>query len=182
MKSQARTLALAWLGGDRRALGSTYRAVLRTAARDADAGVYEAFITAAQKATDVNTREDVYEALGHVRDPALLRRAFDDAMSGKADLRESEHVFYSAGEEPAASEALLEFVRRHYADLNKRLPEQAVEQMPRWHTELCTPAARDAVKATYQASRVRGIQRNLAQTVELIDICIRNRAMQTAAH
>jgi nucleotide-binding universal stress UspA family protein len=181
LKSQARALALAWLSGDRRELGSTYRAALLTAARDADAAVYDAFIGAVQKATDVGTREDIYSALGHVRDPQLLQRAFRYALVDSADAREAEEVFHSAGEEPANAEALLAFVRQHAAEFGKRLPDHSIERMPRWHQELCTPAARDAVKATYAASRVRGIQRNLAQAVETIDVCIRNRAMQAAA-
>jgi hypothetical protein len=52
--------------------------------------------------------------------------------------------------------------------------------MPRWHTRLCTASGRDAVQALYAPSKARGIQRNLAQTMETVEICVRNRSAQTA--
>jgi alanyl aminopeptidase len=182
LKSQARSLALAWLGGERRSLGSAYRAVLLTAARDADPAVVDAFIAAARQANDGATRTDIYTALGHVRDPQLRRRAFEHALMEAADLRESEDAFQSAGEEPASADALLAFVREHHAEFVARLPEESVARMPRWHGDLCSAAGHDAVQSLYGSSTVRGIQRNLAQTVETIAVCVRNRAFQAAEH
>jgi alanyl aminopeptidase len=180
LKSQARTLALQWLGGDHRPLGPGFRAVLRAAARDADASVVDAYIAAARKADDGATRTDIYTALGHVRDAALRQRVFEHALMEARDPRESQDLFQSAGEEPASADALLAFARERYAAFNARLPEDAVARMPRWQTRLCTASGRDALQALYAPSKARGIQRNLAQTMETVEICVRNRSAQTA--
>jgi alanyl aminopeptidase len=180
LRSQARTLAIAWLGGDRARIGAAYRAVLNTAARFADAPTLAAFLDTAGKSADPATRTEIYRALGHVRDAALRRRAFDYALTQASDPREGREVFAIASQEPDSADALLAFVRERFSTFAARLPEQSLIEMPRWHQSLCSPDARGAVQALYASSKLPGTQQNLQQTLETIDICVRGRALQSA--
>jgi alanyl aminopeptidase len=181
LQAQARTLALAWLAGDRARMGAGYRAILETAAQDGDAPLFDAVVAALAQARDSSTRIDIDIALGRFRSPAQLQRALELGLAEGQDLREAREIYDSAADEPANAPALLRFVGRRMDDLVKAMPEDAVARMPRWHTQLCTPQDRAAVQALYEArlAKVAGGARNLAQALEHIDICIANRAMQS---
>ncbi len=180
LRAEARTLALAWLGGDRARIGAVYQALLRTAAQDGDAQLFDAFVAALRQAGDSATRIDIDVALGHFHAPALLLRAFELALAGGQDLREAREIYNGASEEPENAPALLRFVSQQYDALVGGLSEDAAARMPRWHAQLCTPEDRTALQALYQErlERIAGGPRNLAQALETVDICIANRKLQ----
>jgi alanyl aminopeptidase len=183
LRAQARTLALAWLAGDRGRMGAGYKAILETAAQDGDAPLFDAFVAALGQARDSSTRIDIDIALGHFRAPALLQRAFELALADGQDLREAREIYDAAGGDPLNAPALLRFAGLRLDDMARAMPEDTLARMPRWHTKLCTPQDRAAVQALYaqRLARVAGGPRNLAQALEQIDICIANRDMQAAA-
>jgi alanyl aminopeptidase len=183
LRSQARTLALAWLGGDRARIGAVYKSLLETAAQDGDAALFNAFVAALGQARDSATRIDIDVALGHFHDPALLQRAFELALADGQDQREAREIYEAAGEDPGNAPALLRFVAQRHDDIARGMSDDAVARMPRWHVHLCTPGERTALQALYGArlAGVPGGPRNLAQTLEAVDICIANRKLQTGA-
>lgn len=183
LRAQARTLALAWLGGDRARIGAGYRGLLETASKDGDAALFDAFVAALGQAADSATRIDIDVALGHFRAPTLRQRAFELALADGHDLRETRETYDAAGDDPENAPALLRFVTERYEELARSLGEDSVARMPRWHAQLCTPQERTAVQALYQGklARVAGGERNLAQTLEAIDICVANRKLQAGA-
>ena len=183
LRAEARTLALAWLAGDRARIGAVYRGVLETAAQDGDAGLFEAFVAALGQASDSATRIDIDAALGRFVAPALLQRAFDLPLAGGQDFREAREIYDGASEEPVNAPALLRFVAERFDELARRQSEDAMARMPRWHAHLCTPQDRAALQALYQGrlAGIAGGERNLAQTLETVDICIANRKLQSGA-
>ncbi len=183
LRAQARSLALAWLGGDRARIGALYRALLQVAAGSGDAALFDAFAAALAQAPDIPTRIDIHVALGRFHDPVLLQRAFELALADGRDLRESAETFDSAAEEAENAAALLQFVGQRHDAIAARLPERAVARMPRWHGQLCSAQERAALQALYgsRGTQVPGRALNLAQTLEAIDICIANRKLQAGA-
>ena len=178
LKAQARSLSLAWLAGDRAPLGGVARNVLESAAYGADAALFDAMAGALAKTDENPLRTDIYVAMGHLRDPALRERAFELALSDKLDLRESSAVFEGASEHSENAVALLAFVRGHFDAFKRRLPEESFARLPRWHRDLCSTADRTALIALYGPRRPGppGFERNLSQTVETVDICLKSRA------
>ncbi|AKO01051.1 hypothetical protein [Xanthomonas oryzae] len=90
------------------------------------------------------------------------------------DALESIELLATAGHEPANAPALLAFVAAHIDALSRRLPEESVVQLPRLHLDLCTAEHR----AQLYRSRMHALSgggRNLAQTLESVDICVRAR-------
>ncbi len=75
---------------------------------------------------------------------------------------------------PAWEVSLLRFVAQRHDDIARGMSDDAVARMPRWHVHLCTPGERTALQALYGArlAGVPGGPRNLAQTLEAVDICI----------
>jgi len=183
LRAQARTLALAWLGGDRTRIGASYKSLLETAAQNGDAALFDAFIAALGQARDSATRIDIDVALGHLREPALLQRAFELALADGQDQREAREIYDAAGEDPGNASALLRFVVQRHDDIARGMSDDAVARMPRWHTHLCTAPERSALEALYgkRLAGVAGGPRNLAQALEAIDICIANRKLQAGA-
>ena len=183
LRVQARSLALDWLGGDRARMGAAYKDILRTAAQDGDATLFDAFVAALGQARDSATRIDIDVALGHFRAPELLQRAFELALADGQDLREAREIYDAAGEDPENAPALLRFVALRHDQIARGLSADAVARMPRWHSLLCSPQDRSALQALY-GSRLAGVdggERNLAQTLEAVDICIANRKLQAGA-
>ena len=128
------------------------------------------------------SRVEIYKALGGVHDPALLQRAFDYALSGKVDLRETMEIYETAGDDGMLAPALFAYVRDHYEALAARLQQDARGRLPRRHMTLCSAHEREALKAFYAGERgaTPGLQRNLAQALETVDICIRTRELNAA--
>lgn len=183
LKVQARSLAQSWLAGKRSTIGGMHLALLRTAAHDADAPLVDAYIAAVQEATDSATRIDVYQALGWVRNPALLRRGFEHALSDKVDAREGRELYDAASEDAENAQPLFAFVRERYDALAARLPEESISRMPRWHAHLCSREDAAALQSVYGGARSRlpGTTRNLAQAVETAEICAKARALNAGA-
>ncbi|MDB5857992.1 MAG: peptidase [Ramlibacter sp.] len=183
LRAQARPLAQAWLAGDRARLGALGKRVLQVAARDADARLFDAYLAAAHAAQDSRTRMDILFALGNVRDPALLQRAFMLPLADTLDVRETQSIYEAAGDEPRNAPALFAFVREHDAQLAARLPEELRASMPRWHEQLCTRADRDALQAFHAGDKLKlpGAPYNLAQALEAVELCAANVAWQAAA-
>ena len=183
LRAEARTLALAWLAGDRARMGAGYRGILKTAARHGDAALFDAFVAALDQAKDSTTRIDIDVALGNFRAPDLLWRAFELALGDGQDFREAREIYDGASDLPDNAPALLGFVIQRFDELASRQSEDAVARMPRWHAKLCTLQDRALLQAHYQerVATVAGGPRNLAQTLEAIDICIAARKLQAGA-
>jgi hypothetical protein len=152
------------------------RAILRTAAIDADAATFDAYVAALRTAREVGERIEIFNALGRVRDPVLLRRAFALVLDPAHDAREASEVFDGASNEASNAPALLAFVRENLVAISARLPEESVNRMPRLHRQLCSPADRTALQALYapRPGRLMAGARHLAQTLEHVDICVRS--------
>ncbi|MBC5765504.1 M1 family metallopeptidase [Ramlibacter albus] len=179
LRAQARKLAIDWLAGDRRTLAGGFRAVLRTAAQDADAALFDTFVATAQRSTESTVRFEIYKVMGGIKDAALLRRAFDYALSDKADVREAMEIYETAGDDADNAPAVLAYFRERWDLLAARMPEEARGRLPRRHMHLCSAPERDSVAQFYTGPRaaVPGLQRNLAQALETIDICVKARAL-----
>jgi cytosol alanyl aminopeptidase len=181
LRTQARQLALEWLAGDRVKLGAAASGVLNVAAMNGDAALFDAFVAALRRPDiDAGSSEEIYRSLGRFRDPALLQKAFEFALSDAVDLRESDDVFWSAGSDAENAPALLAFVRERYDVLARRLPEETLARMPQWHRGLCSTQHRAQMAQLY-GERMKGVSgggRNLAQALETVDICIRTKEMQ----
>jgi alanyl aminopeptidase len=183
LRKQARTLALQWLHhtGETE-LGTMLPHILKTAAFNADPTVFNAFVTAAAKTRNNRDREAIFSALGMVTNPALRTQAFQLLLSGRFDTREAVSMLSVASEQAENRTAMLQFVRQNYVAILAKMPDAYGSRLPNLGRGLCTKPERDAFLAFFEprVAKYPGGARNLAQTLENINICVATGELQMA--
>ena len=180
LQAEARRLALAWLV-DRKAIDAELAGgVLEVAAHFGDADLFERFLAAAKTAKVRRDRVRLLNALGSFRDPVLVRRALSLYLSDEFDSRESATILYTAAEPVNSPQIVWEFFKEHYEALLAKAPREIVGSAPEIALGLCDPGARRDVETFFQGriEKLPGGPRNLAQTLETIDLCIASRTAQ----
>ena len=179
---EADRLARDWLAG-KTALTGSLRPVLETAARSASGAagrkLVQAYSDALEKAVN-NDRNDLLAGLGAFRDPALAEAALDAAFSERVDSRDGMAALRAAAADPRMTPFAWRYLRDHYDSIVKRLPEEALKRFPKLGAELCD-ANEKAEFENFLATRtakIPGGSRNMAQTLEEIDICIASGQLQ----
>ncbi|NEX61714.1 M1 family metallopeptidase [Noviherbaspirillum galbum] len=180
LRDQARQLSLGWLRGDGVPLGGMFRQVLRSAAFNGDAELFDALAQAVVKSKDSDARNEMYKALGSFRAPELRQRAFALVLSDQVDAREASTILYHAGETAENAPALQQFLAGSMDALMKRLPDEMMSRMPRWGQNLCTAGDRERYKQVFgpRIEQYPAGARSYAQALETIDICIGSRKAQ----
>lgn len=193
LREQALQLGRAWLAvaaADGRAhpevLDPGLRgAVLRSAAIDGNASLFDELLALARSTPERALREDLIGALAYFADPTLAARARDLILDRSLDIRETlPAVLSRQSRVPALAEAALAFVVRHDAALRLRMARQAPAYLPgqlggggcslesaRKLQQLFGPRA-----AEYDAGPSL-----LAKTIERLQLCAAYREAQGAA-
>jgi alanyl aminopeptidase len=183
LRAEARRLALAWLD-DRSALDADMvGSVLGVAARHGDRALFERFRDAARTAPSRRDRGRLYGALGGLGDPAVVREALALVLEPSLDARETDAILYAALKNDAGARPLWEFVKENYDAILARMPREATEVMPFFGGGVCEAAQPKDVEAFFAAriQKLPGGPRNLAQTLESIDLCVAARAAQESS-
>ena len=182
LAERAGTLAREWLKTRQGVDPDMLEPVLRVAAEFGNRELFDELRTAAIAERDHHVREVLLEALGSFRSPDLARAALDLLLSNDFDPREA---FYPLMFGPLAAvetrDVPFEFVKNHLDELLKRLPRDVGEDysamLPSVGGTFCDVKHRDELDSFF-ADRVKeynGGPRNLAQTLEGIDLCIASR-------
>jgi cytosol alanyl aminopeptidase len=177
--AQAGTLAREWLETRRGIAPEMLEPVLKIAAEFGNRELFNSLRTAAIEERQHHIREILLEALGSFRSPELARASLDLVLSKDFDPRES---FYPLLFGPLSyvdtRDLPFEFVKQHLDALLKRLPREVGEDyaamLPSVGGSFCDAKHRDELDSFF-ADRVKdynGGPRDLAQTLEGIDLCI----------
>ncbi|MEK8052084.1 M1 family aminopeptidase [Ideonella sp. DXS22W] len=184
LRTQARTLAQAWLT-DPAALGTDQRrAVLATAALDGDAALFDGLLAALRATGDRALREDLLGALGHFRQPALALRARALLRDPAIDIRESLWPLLGAQVRDAATRrAALAEVAGQYDALSRRMGRDDPAHLPTLFSGACGPDERRQLDAAFARRMARhlGGQQALQRALEAAELCGAWRARQAAA-
>jgi alanyl aminopeptidase len=154
-------------------------AVLDTAARHADAALFEELeigLVASQSSRD---RRQLLWALAKVREPALRARALAmsvgkvqgvDRMAGRDALAFLEEAL----EDDWNRRAAFAFVRENFDAIAAKLPPETPGQLVTPLERLCTPEDREPLVAFFRdrAGKFLRGQRKYVQAVEAVGICI----------
>ena len=174
LRGQAAAIARRWLA-DRGSLPIAQReAVLQAAALAGDEALYEALQAALLASSDRPERQDLLQALGHFRDPALAGRARQLLLNPQLDIRESRGPLMRAQAADAATrQELLRFVQAQHAALVQRLGRDEPAWLPSPFGRACSADEARQIEAVFlpQAARFQGGQRALAQALEAVRLC-----------
>ncbi|HET7364175.1 MAG TPA: M1 family metallopeptidase [Burkholderiales bacterium] len=174
LRSEARTLASAWLAKREAVPGTLTRAVLDTAARFADAGLYGQLEGAALATQDLRERHYLLAALAKTRDDKLRSRAFGLALRDEVNGRDAEDLLSNALEDDANRRAAFDFLRANYDALAAKLPRTSLAWLLSPLGDLCTPEERELFAGFFKerARSLYGGPRQYQQSLERIDLCI----------
>ncbi|MEP6995715.1 MAG: M1 family metallopeptidase [Acidobacteriota bacterium] len=180
LQAEAKRLSLAWLQ-DRKAIDAELAGeVLQVAARFGDRALFERFREAAKTSQERRDRSRLYRALGRFTDPALLKEAFQLALSPDLDSRETGAILFSAARSQAGREPVWEFVKANFDPIIARMPRESTGEAPFVAAGFCDAAHRKDTEAFFQGriDKLPGGPRALAQVLEGVDLCIASRAAQ----
>ena len=183
LSDEAKTLARKYLKDPSAIDPDMASAVLTTAARNGDAALFDELLAAAKSAKQSRERGRLLGALGSFADPALAQRALALLLAGQFDMREAFYPLLFGPLQYRSTERLpFQFVHDHIDEFLKVLPGEATADyaasLPGVGRAFCDATSRQLL-TDFFAERVKnytGGPRELAQTVERINLCIEQKA------
>ena len=116
-------------------------------------------------------------AIGRITDAELLESVHQLALDERFGPRETFGLIREALSEPALRSQHWAWLRGNFAAIVDRLPAQSRRFAPRMAAEFCGRSELAELKELFDThgALIAGYQRNLDQTVELIELCIAQR-------
>jgi aminopeptidase N/puromycin-sensitive aminopeptidase len=156
--------------------------VVEIAASHGDAKLYDALSAALAKATSPDEHDRYLFALTAFREPALIDRALQYALSPQLRSQDTAiylgHFFRNAAARPRA----WAFVKQHWAELEPKITISGGDvNLVSSLSAFCDAGARDDVQAFFAAHKLPAAARTLDQTVDRINNCIELRRKQAPA-
>ena len=175
--AQAVKLAAKW-----RELPESLRPIILKIATDAKPALFEQLLRELASEPERAKRNDMFAALGAVRDPARYKTALALAVDPKIDIREAMWLPYGHSTE-STREVAKQFVRDHKDAIMARIPNAQVQgPLARYayvFTSTCKADQRDAIAdyVTKTFAPMAGGARVVKQAIEAMDQCIARRKL-----
>jgi aminopeptidase N len=154
-------------------------AAVAIAASSGDAGFYDNLLAATKTA---KTPEEYYLylfALSSFSDPALLLRTLEFAISPEVRSQDTLSLIGSVMDNPEGQRLAWDFVRSHWAEVEKAGGPFAGAQIERSTGGFCDTEYRDEVKDFFSAHKLSAGERTLKQSLERINNCIDLKSLQS---
>lgn len=162
------------------ALDPTVReSVVRIAAQHGDERLYDALAAAAARATSPGERSLYFLAPAAFRDPRIIDRALQRALSSDVRTQDTARYLASFFDNPVARPRAWSFVKSRWTALEPKLRiYNAGATLTRALDTFCDSATRDDIRTFFDMHRLPGVAGALNQTVERINNCIDVRERQ----
>jgi aminopeptidase N len=157
-------------------------AATRTAAAHGDRALFDALVAASERASTPEAQYRYLHALPEFRDPALIDRALDRALSPR--VRSQDTSIYLSGffGNPAARDRAWRFVTERWSALEPKIMIAGGDTgLVASLGAFCDTKSRDEIAAFFAAHKLPGAVRTLDQTMERINNCIELKEKQTPA-
>jgi alanyl aminopeptidase len=178
LAAEARGLASAWIK-DRKAVDpELVDVVLITAGRTGDAAMFGAMLAEAKAAPERLDRYYLRMALFAFTDPPLAAKGMALLLDPDFDVRESWTALYRGYSWNPTRHAVNDFITANFDALAKTVGPDSPAGWPTYASGFCSDDDRRALVAFWKdkTARYAGADREVAQTAETIQICIRLRA------
>jgi alanyl aminopeptidase len=155
--------------------------VLHVAARYGDQKLFDRLHAEAKKTTDREDRQRMLSALGAFVDPKLVDQALALAITDEFDLREGSSLMNGGLGDPRTRETAFAFVKKHFDEITKKLPEPYRPYMAFTVVPLCDEHRKAELEA-FLKPRIEpldGGPRALKQALEELSLCAAQRKAQT---
>jgi aminopeptidase N/puromycin-sensitive aminopeptidase len=153
-------------------------AALSAAAANGDEALYDRIIAdlKAAKTPEIYFR-DLF-ILGRFRDPKLIDRTLQFALSPDMRSQDSPYLISSVLQRPTAEKQGWSFVQDHWAGIEKLGGPYAAAAIVQATGSFCDPGMREEVQSFFTAHPAPGAERSLKQSIERANYCIEMRTQQ----
>jgi len=112
-------------------------------------------------------------AIGQNKDPQLLDRVLDLALTGELGSRETRTIVRGQMRQAETRDATWSWVQENFPTYLETIPRQRKRSSPALADRLCSEQARDEIIALFETHGplAEGHERSLRQTVERIELC-----------
>jgi aminopeptidase N len=156
--------------------------VVRTAASQGDAKLFDALMAAADRAAVPEDHDRYLNALTEFRDPALIDRALQHTLSPTLRSQDSSIYVASFFGNPVARLRAWSFVKERWAALEPKIAIFGGDtRLVAALGQFCDAQMRDDIVSFFSAHKLPGAARTLDQTIERINNCVELKEKQTPA-
>jgi len=147
-------------------------AIFELAAMRGTSALYDRLLARSQEGGDPETHYRYLYSLAQFRDPILLRRALDYALSAEVRGQNTAILIGAVMRNPAGTELAWEFVKTHWDDLREKTSIWGTTAVVRYVSYLCSADAAQEVRTFFDAHPVPAAERGLQQSLEQIRNCV----------
>jgi mevalonate kinase len=178
--AQAKSLALAWLDDRKVIAPEMVASVLNTAARHGDRALFDRLRATAKEEKDEDIQRSLLYALGSFPQPEIAKMALLIVLTDEFDSRQSLAILRAARQSPTTRDLAYDFVKQNWDALIAKLPADFGAYMPNVASAFCDEQHRHDAAAFFEgrSTKYTGGPRNLAQTLEGIDLCVAYKKVQ----
>ncbi|MGO9829464.1 MAG: M1 family aminopeptidase [Myxococcaceae bacterium] len=176
----ARTATQQWLKDPTSVDPEVVGTALAIAGAFGDAELHRTLVERLKTSSDRATRAHLVAALAAFRDPVLVKANLALVEAAPVDARELTGILFAGLHWPSSRTLIFEAVSEHFDLLASRLPERSAGYLFYTGSAFCDAQHRSEVEAAFapRVEKALGGKRELAQTLEMVDLCIADRAAQ----
>jgi alanyl aminopeptidase len=185
LAAEAQTLAEKWLQDHTAVPAETLGAVLNTAAAFGDVALFNQYLAAFQKTQDRQEKQRLIGAMSSFHNPAAINAGFQAVLSKAVPLVDGFALLLSAGQSyPDTRKMPFQFIKDHFDEIMKDHPSVFGNDvgafLPYSGGSFCDAESRRELQSFFgpKVDQYSGAPRNLAQTLEGIDLCIARKTAQ----
>lgn len=175
---QATQLARQYLENPGSVDASLARTVLEVAARFGDAALFDQYVAGMQRMQSPEQFYNVGRALAEFRDPQLVERTLQLAVSPDTRNQDAPHLIADVMSNPANQAVAWQWIKGHWSDVEKKITMSSGGEIIAATRSSCDAATRDEVQQFFADHKVPSAERTLHQAVERINSCISYRERQ----
>jgi aminopeptidase N len=176
--AQAREITEKYLNSPSEAEPTLGQTAAYIAARNGDAALFDALEKLYETDANPEYQQGALRLMAQFRDPALLERALDYAVSSKVRNQDSAIQFaYGLGDEDTR-DLTWRYIEEHWDKVQTELTPEMGSILVGSTGSFCSEPARDEVKSFFAAHKVPAADMALKHALEQIDGCIELRSLQ----
>jgi len=154
------------------------RSALRVAAVNGDAAFYERVLAALKGAKSPEEYYGFFSTLSEFRDPKLLERTLEFAISPDVRSQDALRVVSDVLENPEGQQLAWDFIRRYWGKIEKAGGPFASAEVVNATSTFCDAGLRDQVTEFFNEHKVAAAERTYRQSIERINTCVDLKSQQ----
>jgi len=153
-------------------------AAVQVTTANGDAALYERILAASKDTSDPGQQTDALHTLARFRDPALVTRTLDYAVSGQVRNQDSWTVLAALLRDRETRNQTWDYIQKNWDKVHDQFTTNSGVRVVAATGNFCTVKQRDEVTSFFASHKVDASERTLAKAVDSMNDCIQMRAAQ----